>query len=61
MDNEVSLVAQNAIEGSRERGYHHAGLHYYTWEPERAAVVSWVRELSPFDRREPAQSPPELR
>lgn len=59
MDTNVPLAPRDAIEGSRERGYHHAGRHYYTWEPDRASVVSWVRELSPFDRDAPTRPPAE--
>jgi hypothetical protein len=51
MDTKVGPGLQDLlVEGSRERGYRHAGEHFYTWQPERAAAVSWVEELSPFDR-----------
>jgi hypothetical protein len=62
MDTKVPIPPPEAIEGSRERGYRHAGQRYYTWEPDRASVLAWVRELSPFDRdAAPGAPPPEAR
>jgi hypothetical protein len=43
----------DAIHGSRANGYRSEGARFYTWQPERSAVVAWVEELSPFDRRGP--------
>jgi len=54
MDTKVGPGLQDLlVEGSRERGYRHAGQHFYTWQPERQEAISWVEELSPFDRRTP--------
>jgi D-hexose-6-phosphate mutarotase len=38
------------IAGSRSSGFRSEGARFYTWQPERAEVVSWVAELAPFDR-----------
>ena len=53
MDTKVGQALKGLllVEGSRERGYRHAGEHFYTWQPERQEAISWVEELSPFDRR----------
>jgi hypothetical protein len=48
-----SASRQGEIVGSRASGYRSAGAHFYTWQPERAEVVSWVAELAPFDRAAP--------
>lgn len=37
------------IVGSPAQGYHSAGAHFYTWQPERATVVAWLEELRPYD------------
>lgn len=49
-----SAAPEHAIAGSPARGYHCEGGRFYTWQPERAEVVAWVEELSPFDRQGPA-------
>jgi len=38
------------VTGSPIVGYHSEGGRFYTWQPERSEVVSWVAELAPFDR-----------
>ena len=38
------------VTGSPVVGYHSEGGRFYTWQPERSEVVSWVAELAPFDR-----------
>ena len=38
------------VDGSPVIGYHSEGGRFYTWQPERSEVVSWVAELAPFDR-----------
>jgi hypothetical protein len=43
-DEEVVVV------GSPIVGYYSEGGRFYTWQPERSEVVSWVAELGPFDR-----------
>jgi hypothetical protein len=40
------------VTGSSVVGYHSEGGRFYTWQPERSEVVSWVAELAPFDRRD---------
>ena len=39
-----------SVTGSPVLGYHSEGGRFYTWQPERSEVVSWVAELAPFDR-----------
>jgi len=57
-DDTTGLVARAGRESARDEkvtgspvvGYHSEGGRFYTWQPERSEVVSWVAELAPFDR-----------
>jgi hypothetical protein len=57
-DDTADLVARAGRESARDEkvrgspvvGYHSEGGRFYTWQPERSEVVSWVAELAPFDR-----------
>jgi hypothetical protein len=43
------------VRGSRASGFCGEAAHFYTWQPERADVVSWLAEL---ERRAPVQELP---
>ena len=57
-DDAADFVARAGRESARDEkvtgspvvGYHSEGGRFYTWQPERSEVVSWVAELAPFDR-----------
>ena len=57
-DDAVDFAARAGRESTRDEkvtgspvvGYHSEGGRFYTWQPERSEVVSWVAELAPFDR-----------